>query len=46
MVAPNIAKVRTANLPHFQLTPREATYLMGVMGILNFVFGIFIGFML
>ena len=46
MASASIMKVRTANLPRFQLTPKEATFLMTVVGLANFVFGILIGFML
>ena len=46
MAAPTVEKIRTGNLPHFQLTPKEATYLMAIVGFVNLVFGILIGFML
>lgn len=46
MVAPTVEKIRTANLLHFQLTPKETAYLMAFVGLANFVFGILIGFML
>ncbi|HEY5539432.1 MAG TPA: hypothetical protein VJ207_02500 [Thermoplasmata archaeon] len=46
MASASIMKIRTANLPRFQLTPKEATFLMTVVGLANFVFGILIGFML
>ena len=46
MASPNIEKIRTANLPHFQLTPKEVTQLMAIVAIANFIGGILIGFVL
>jgi len=43
MVAPTVEKIRTANLPSLQLTPKETTYLLAVVAILNLVLGLVLG---
>jgi len=43
MVAPTIEKIRSANLPNLQLTPKETTYLLAIVAIANLVLGLLLG---
>ncbi len=43
MVAPTVVKIRTGNLARFRLSPKQATYLLSVVGMTNLVIGLVIG---
>jgi len=46
MAAPTVVKIRTANLPHLQLTPKETTYLLAVVAMGNLILGLILGVLL
>ena len=44
MVAPVVERTRTANLPQFQLTPKETVFLVSAVALGNLVLGFVLGF--
>ena len=46
MAATTVVKIRTANLPHLQLTPRETTYLLAAVAMGNLILGVVLGILL
>jgi hypothetical protein len=46
MAAATVDKIRTANLPSLQLTPKETTYLLAVVAMANLVLGLVLGVVL
>ena len=46
MAAPTVQKIRTANLPNLQLTPKETTYLLAAVAMANLILGLFLGVLL
>ncbi len=46
MVAPVIQRIRTANLPQFQLSPKETVFLVSLAALGNLLLGFAIGFFL
>ena len=46
MAAPTVEKIRTANLPSLQLTPKETTYLLAAVAMANLILGIVLGVIL
>ena len=44
MVAPVVVRTRTANLPQFQLTPKETVFLVSAVALGNLVLGFALGF--
>ncbi len=36
-------RVRTANLPQFQLSPKEAVLIVGLASVFSYVFGFVVG---
>lgn len=44
MVAPVVVRTRTANLPQFQLTPKETVFLVSSVAFVNLVLGFVLGF--
>ncbi len=43
MVAPVVLRTRTANLPEFQLTPKETVFLVSAVALGNLVLGFLLG---
>jgi len=46
MATPTIVKIRTANLPRLQLTPKETTFQLVAVAMGNLILGLVLGVLL